>query len=720
MSVSRRAFIKGSALVGGSLVVGVNLNGCGPAPLPHQSAGDLQPNAFIQLTPQGEFVMQLHKVEMGQGTYTGMATLVAEELNMPPEMLRIEQAQFHAEFIDPDFYVMLTGGSSSVRTSFTPLREAAAMLAVLLRQAAAKQHAVPVDQVRLHDGAVYVGETAIQAGTLVETARQLPQPETVSLKPATDYRFIGKQNARLDAYAKSTGTATFGIDAQYPGALSAVLIRCPHFGGRLLSFDASQAESSIGVQQVLEVDGAIAVLASNYWHARQAANKVTVEWDKGPLAGVSSDALRAQRHELAKTEEGKVVEEVGDAALATGERIEAMYDVPYLAHATMEPMNALAVPTAEGMEIWSGMQGVQLALDAVADATGLDKSQIQLHNHFLGGGFGRRIQVDYVVEAARVAQLSGKAVRVIWSREDDTRHDYYRPNASALMAATVDGDVVSSLQIKAVAPSIFGQFLPLMTRSLLPAWLPGGVHSTIGDMAADSDPSASEGLIHTPYQFPYKRSNYVMQEVSAPLGYWRSVGHSQNAFFIESFIDELAHRTGSNPLDFRLANMDPASRHYRVLSEAAKRADWGNPPAGQFQGLAVHESFGSVVAEVVNASISGGSVQVHRVVCVVDCGVVVNPDIVVAQMESGINFGLTAALKGEITLEDGAVQQSNFHDYGMLRMPETPQIDVHLMPSTNGPSGVGEPGTPPVAPALANAIFAATGQRLRRLPLRLS
>ncbi|WP_417766293.1 molybdopterin cofactor-binding domain-containing protein [Spongiibacter tropicus] len=720
MSVSRRNFIKGSALLGGSLVVGVSLTGCGPTPLPHAAAGDLQPNAFIQLTPQGDFIMQLHKVEMGQGTHTGLATLVAEELNMPPEMLRIEHAQFHPDFIDPDFYVMLTGGSSSVRTSFTPLREAAAMLSQLLRQAAAEQQGVGIEQVQLRDGSLYVGDKQIAPGSLVEMARQLPQPETLELKPATEFRFIGKQNTRLDAHSKSTGTATFGIDAQYPGALSAVLLRCPHFGGSLKGFDASAAEGSPGLVQVLEVDGAVAVLADNYWHARQAANKIQLDWDKGPLAGVSSDALRAQRHELAKTEEGKVVEELGEASAATGERFEVMYDVPYLAHATMEPMNALAVPTENGLEIWSGMQGVQLAVDAVARATGLEKSQIQVHNHFLGGGFGRRIQNDYVVEAARIAQLSGKPVRLIWSREDDTRHDYYRPNSSALMAATVDGDTVSSLQIKAVAPSIFGQFLPLMTRSLLPAWLPGGVHETIGDMAAGSDPAATEGLIHSPYQFPYKRSNYVMQELTAPLGYWRSVGHSQNAFFIEGFIDELAHRTGRNPLDFRLANMDKASRHYRVLSEVAKRADWGNPPAGQFQGLAVHESFGSVVAEVVTVSVDRGQLKVHKVVCAVDCGMVVNPEIVVAQMESGIIFGLTAALKGEITLQDGAVQQSNFHDYGMLRMPETPEIEVHLLASTNPPSGVGEPGTPPIAPALANAIFAATGQRLRQLPLRLS
>ncbi len=720
MSVSRRGFIKGGAAVAGSLCVGVQLSGCAPVPLPHASGRDLQPNAFLQLSPEGVFTLQLHKAEMGQGTYTGMATLVAEELNMPPAMLNIEQAQFHPEFIDPDFYVMLTGGSSSMRTSYEPLRRAGASLAYLLRAGAAEQLRVSLDEIVLRDGKLYRGEAAIEPASVIETARALSLPEDIAVKPLAEHRFIGRHNTRLDVEGKVTGAASFGLDAQYPGALTAVLVRCPHFGGSLKSFDDRAARASAGVEQVLEVDGAVAVLAGNYWQARQAAGKLKVEWNKGPLAGVSSKGLRAQRHQLARSEKGKLVEEVGEASAARGERVEAFYDVPYMAHATMEPMNALAAMTENGLEIWSGMQGVQLVLDAVSRATGLSTSQITLHNHFLGGGFGRRIQSDYVVEAARIAQLSGRPVRLVWSREDDTRHDFYRPNATALMKATVEEGKVTSLQSTAVAPSIFGQFMPVMTRTLLPKWLPSMVHQGIGNMVADDDPSAVEGLIHTPYQFPYKRSDYVMQEVTVPVGYWRSVGHSQNAFFMESFVDELAHRTGANPLDFRLANIAKDSRHYRLLSKVAELADWGNPPAGQYQGLAVHESFGSVVAQVVNASVNSGQVTVHKVFCTVDCGLVVNPDIVTAQMQSGIIFGLTAALKGEITIEDGAVQQGNFHDYQMLRINETPDIQVHLMPSDNPPSGVGEPGTPPVAPALANAIFAATGQRLRQLPLRIA
>ena len=383
-------------------------------------------------------------------------------------------------------------------------------------------------------------------------------------------------------------------------------------------------------------------------------------------------------------------------------------------------MNALAVVSPESIEIWTGNQSPDIALSAIADATGYRREQIRIHNQMLGGGFGRRILSDYLVEAARVAQLSGFPIKVVWSREDDMRGDFYRPNSSVKMSATIDNNVVTSLQAKVAAPSIMGQFVGAVSNTLMPQWVPDGLHNKLAGLAASSDPAATEGLVENDYQFPYMRTDYIMQETSIPIGYWRSVGHSQNAFFMESFIDELAARTGQDPLQFRLNHLPADSRRRKVIEEAAARADWGKPEAGQFQGIAVHESFHTMVAQVVSVSIEAKKIKVHKVVCVVECGIAVNPDIVSAQMEGGIVFALTAALKGDITVVDGAVQQSNFHNYEMLRMNETPEIEVHIMPSAESPTGVGEPGVPPLAPALANAVFAASGQRLRQLPLKLS
>ncbi len=719
MTLNRRNFLKGTAITAGALVVGVTMTGCGRMPLPHRNAEDLQPSAYLQVTPDGRFILQLAKVEMGQGTLTGMATLVAEELNMPPSMIVVEHARYHPDFADPEFYAMITGGSSSLRTSFEPLREAGAMVSALLKQAAAQLHGIAATEVALIDGVLSSPKGTVPYAEAVSLARTLPRPESLTLRAPSEYRFIGKKMTRLDGEEKVTGAAQYGLDIQYPNTLTAVMVRCPHFGGSLETYDAQAALATKGVSQVLEIDGALAVVAKGYWAARQAANKIKVTWKAGPLEGVDSAALRAERHRLADSEPGKNVEELGSAELARGERFEQRYDVPLLAHATMEPPNALAVRTERGMEIWSGCQSQQFVQGMVADALGISEDQVILHNQLLGGGFGRKIVPDYIVEAAKIAQRSGAPIRLVWSREDDIRHDLYRPCATALMTATIDNGKVTSLQSKAVAPSIFGQFIPLMTQSFMPRWVPDATHSTIGGLAAPSDPSATEGLAKQPYQFDYQRADYVMQKRTAPLGYWRSVGHSQNAFFMESFIDELAHKVKKNPLDFRLGQLDEDSRYAKVLKLVADKADWGNPPAGQYQGIAVHESFRTVVAQVVNVSVEGKTIRVHKVVCAVDCGLAVNPDMVVAQMEGGIVFGLTAALKGEITLKDGAVEQSNFHDYQMLRLPESPDIEVYVLPAQDRPSGVGEPAVPPVAPALANAVFAATGQRLRELPLRL-
>ena len=720
MSLSRRNFIKSTALLGGGLAIGFNLSGCSKAPpYPNMNATALQPNAYLQVTASGEVVLQLHKVEMGQGVFTGLTTLAAEELKMDPTLITVQHAEFHPDFRDPEFYVMITGGSSSLRLSYQTLREAAATVAAMLIAAAAQQLNVAESSLNLHNGKIIHAQGELGFADVIVTARGMSAPSVVTLTSPQDFQYIGKYDQRLDARAKVTGSSQFGLDVQYPNALSAVLLRSPDFGGKAKSFDAIAALAKSGVRSVINVDGAIAVIADTYWQARQAASAVKVEWEKGPLAGVNSDALRAERHSLLATESGKNVEEIGEPSAASGELFDALYDVPYLAHATMEPMNALAVVTSDSIEVWTGNQAPDIALSAIADATGFSREQIRIHNQMLGGGFGRRILPDYLVEAARVAQLSGYPIKLVWSREDDMRGDFYRPNSSVKMSATVEANVVTSLQAKVAAPSIMGQFVGEVSNTLLPQWIPDGLHGKLAGLAASSDPAATEGLIETGYQFPYMRTDYIMQETSIPIGYWRSVGHSQNAFFMESFIDELAVKTGQDALQFRLNHLPVDSRRRKVLQEVADKAGWGSPAAGQFQGLAVHESFHTMVAQIVSVSIEDKKIKVHKVVCVVDCGVAVNPDIVRGQMEGGIVFALTAALKGNISVVDGAVQQSNFHNYELLRMNETPEIEVHILESAEAPTGVGEPGVPPLAPALANAVYAASGQRLRQLPLKL-
>lgn len=716
----RRQFLKRAGVASGGLVLAVHLPGCAKSPLPHGDADSLQPNAFLQVDPDGRVILQLHKVEMGQGTMTGLATLVAEELAMSPADIQLEHARFHPDFRDPGFHIMLTGGSSSIRTSFMPLRESAAQMAAWLRSAAAQQLAIAPETLRVADGQVWQQDKGIAFKALIATAQTLPVPEAGELVAAKDFQYIGKYKPRVDALAKVTGTATFGSDAGPADALTAVLIRCPHFDGDVASFDAGEATAMSGVLDVFQSHRSVAVVAETYWQARQAAGKVSVTWQDGPTAALSDDSLRKERLALLDGEDAKNVEEVGEGALATGERLEAIYDVPYLAHSAMEPLSATAVVTDNRVEVWAGSQSPELALAAIEDVTGVNRENIHLHNQLMGGAFGRRTTADYIVEAVRVAKAVGKPVRVQWSREDDTRHDLYRPNATARMAATLDNGEVTSLQFKTAVPSLFTVMLPWITNALMPKWLPEGAHGKIGNMAASYDPAAAEGLIHSPYAVPYKRVDFALQTSSLPIGYWRSVGHSQNAFFIESFMDELAAKLERDPLAFRASLLQPDSRHARVLAAVAEQAQWGQAPADVYEGVALHESFGTVVAQIAHIQIDGEQIKVKKVFCAVDCGLAVNPDIVVSQMESSIIYGLTAALKGEITVQQGAVQQSNFHDYAALRLNESPDIEVHIIDSDAPPSGVGEPATPPIAPAVANAVYAATGQRLRRLPLRLA
>ncbi len=720
MSLSRREFFKTGAAVGGGIAIGLTLTGCGgQTAYPGANPADLRANAYLQVRPDGHVVFQLPRAEMGQGVYTGLTTLVAEELSMPADTIIVEHAYYLPEFRDPEFGMMMTGGSVSLRNNFVPLRQAAANLREWMRRAGAQYLQVPTSDLRIENAQVVSTDgNATGFAALIETARSIEPPEDAPLKKPSEFQQIGRESTRLDAVAKVTGTATFGIDCQQPGAVTAVMRRCPHLGGRMKQFDDTAAKAIKGVQAIIPVNGGVAVVASGYWPARKAADALQIEWDKGPLAGLDDAGLR-QRHDELLLEEGRNVAETGEADAATGESVEVVYRVPMLSHSPMEPPNALVRVDSDKVEIWTGSQVPDTVIGVVAAAIDRPREQVVVHNQMLGGGFGRRLVPDYIVEAAMVAKQVGKPVKLVWSREDDVQHDYYRPAATARLAATIDNGRVTSFSGKTVVPSIMGQLMPMYAEAAMPEWLPPAIPRSLAGMAKHFDTSMTEGLGDTNYQFPYIKMDTVRDETPIPVGFWRSVGHSQNAFFTESFMDELAHKVGQDPVAFRLQHMPVESNRYQVLKLVAEKA-WGKAPAGQFQGVAAHDAFHSSVAQVVNASVENGNIRVHKVVCVVHCGLAVNPDVVRAQMESAIIFGLTAALKGKISLEDGRVMQSNFHDYPLLTLAETPDIEVHIAPSEDAPTGVGEPGLPPLAPALANAVFAATGQRLRELPLKLA
>ena len=505
----------------------------------------------------------------------------------------------------------------------------------------------------------------------------------------------------------------------------AILMRNPHFGGSLQSFDATDALKAPGVIDIFAQNGAVVVVADTYWHATKASRIVNVTWDKGPLGGLDSDGIRAAWVEKAK-EDGRTIRDEGDteAALKNAAAVhQAVYEVPYLAHATMEPQNTTASFKDGACEIWSPNQGPDICQALAADALGIAREKVTVHTTLMGGGFGRRGIPDFVPEAALVSRHVKRPVKLIWSREEDMRHDFYRPATyNVLEAALDDKGQAQSWSHKIVAPSLFRSLLPVfgsVAPEWMPHWLTNSLVAAANPFIKTHDPSSHEGAVELPYAIPNIDIAHVFYDPGVPLGFWRSVGHSQNAFVVESFIDELAHKAGEDPYKFRRRLLQGNERHLSVLDLVAEKAGWGKPQIGTHQGIAVHESFGTVVAEVAEISIKDNAIKVERVVCAVNCGIVVNPDQLYAQVESAVVFGLTAALRGRITIKDGAVEQSNFHDYPLLRMNEVPLVEVYVVPSTSPPTGIGEPGTPPIAPAVANAVFAATGARLRSLPLTL-
>ncbi|HTL05946.1 MAG TPA: xanthine dehydrogenase family protein molybdopterin-binding subunit [Gemmatimonadales bacterium] len=719
--LSRRDFLERGLAAGGGLTLAVSLGGC-REPAPPAGSAAFAPDAWIRVGSDDTVTVMVDRSEMGQGVSTALPMLVAEELDADWATVRYEFAPANAAYHNPLSLGQVTGGSTSVRAAWRPLREAAARARLMLVGAAAAAWGVPPERCSTEAGAVVAPDgRRVRYGAVAAAAGARPVPERVTIKRPRDFRLIGRSLPRLDLAEKVTGRARIGIDAQPEGALTAVLARCPVFGGTLRSFDASAARAVPGVRQVLETDDGVAVVADGFWAAKLGRDALKLEWDEGPLATLDDAGVSARLAELAK-QGGKLARKLGQGAAAPVSRtLDAVYEVPYLAHATMEPMNCTAHVRAGGVELWvptqfqtgpkllgGGTRGVAARLASVS------MERVTVHTTHLGGGFGRRAETDFVAEAVRIAREVKAPVKLVWTREDDVRHDQYRPAARHLLRGGLGAAGLPELWSHlVVCPSIIAKFLP--------RWLPGFATRLAGPLKGGVDANAIEGAPDLPYAIPNLEVRYQRADLGVPVGFWRSVGHSHTTFAVECFLDELAGLAGKDPVEFRRALLAAAPRHLGVLNLAAERAGWGGTlPAGRARGIALHESFGSYVAQVAEVSVQGNALRVHRVVCAVDCGQVVHPDSVAAQMEGGIVFGLTAALKGRVTLERGRVKQSNFHDYPLLTMREMPAIEVHLVESSLEPGGVGEPGTPPIAPAVANAVFALTGQRIRKLPITLS
>jgi isoquinoline 1-oxidoreductase beta subunit len=705
--LARRSFLLAGAAAGGGLMLGLSL------PLAHgeaEAAGadDFVPNAFIRIGNDGQVVLTMPYVEMGQGTYTSVAMLIAEELEVELSRVRLEPAPPNEKLYGNPLLggVQGTGGSTSMRAAWTPMRQAGATARTMLVSAAAKRWNVDPVSCRAQSGEVLhmpTGRT-FKYGELSADAAGMPVPGSVVLKRPEDFELIGTSAKRLDTPAKVNGTAVFGIDVRPPGVKIATLAQSPVFGGRVKSVDDTAAKAVKGVRQIVLLDDAVAVVADHMGAAKKGLAALAIEWDAGPHARLTTDEIVGEL-EKSTLSSGSVAQSIGDVGKAMASavsKVEATYQVPFLAHAAMEPMNCTVHVRNDGCEVWVGNQAIARAQAAAAKTAGLPLDKVVVHNHLIGGGFGRRLEIDGVIRAVQIAQHVDSPVKVVWTREEDIQHDMYRPCFFDRMSAGLDEKGMPVAWNHRFAGS-----------SILARWLPPTFNKGL-------DPDTTDGAIDLVYALPNMHVEYLRVEPPGiPTAFWRSVGPSHNVFVVESFMDELAAAAKQDAVAYRLALLDKAPRAKAVLEFAAQKAGWGQPvPTRAGRGVSVQFVFGTYMAQVAEVEVSrDGTVHVRRVVCAVDCGTVVNPDTVRAQIEGAIIFGVTAALYGGITLKDGRVEQANFDTYQILRMNESPAIEVHIVQSFEPPGGMGEPGTSAIVPAVANAIFAATGKRLRKLPV---
>lgn len=696
---SRRGFMAGS---GAALVVGFTLPAAGRALAAAKAPpAAFTPNAWLRITADNRVTVVCGSSEMGQGVLTAIPQLMAEELDADWAQVSVEQAPVSQAFANPAFGMQATGGSTTVRGHWDVMRNAGATARAMLVAAAAEQWKVSPADCRTEAGHVIHGGKKLSYGQLAEAAAKQKPPEKVALKDPRDFKILGQRKPRLDTAGKINGQAKYGIDVQLPGMLVAVMARAPLPGAKAARVDDSAARAVKGVKQVITLPSGVAVLATGYWAAKKGRDALKVEWDLGGLKGLSSPAITAQLAAAADRATA-VAKQEGAVEVRAGQVLEARYEAPYLAHACMEPMNCTAWVRPEGVEVWAGTQSQGPVQGILSQVASVDPGQVKVNTLMLGGGFGRRFAPDFVIDATLLSKISGVPVKLVYAREDDMAAGFYRPASVAQFVGAVGEDGRATLLEAGVgSPSI-------MAASGFMKIPEDGV-----------DSFAMEGIADHPYDIPNQRLAYGRAEPGPQVWFWRSVGHSQNIFFIESFIDELAAAAGKDPFEFRRAMLDKQPRYRQVLELAAQKAGWGQPlPAGVFRGIAVAQSFGSYVAEVAEVSLGAdGTPRVHRVVAAVDCGMTVNPAIIERQIEGAIVYGLSAALYGRISYKDGRVEQGNFHDYPILRHHEMPRVEVHIVASREKPGGIGEPGTPPIAPAVANAIFAATGKRLRSLPL---